>query len=114
MATHALTSQDFEDVVAKNDLVFVDFWATWCGPCRMFGPVYEKASEKYTDAYFAKVDVDQNQDLASAANIQSIPTLMVIKKGKVIFQQPGALRSADLEKVIEAAQAFNPDEAQEA
>jgi thioredoxin 1 len=103
MATQAVTTQTFEKTITDNDIVFVDFWATWCGPCRAFGPVFEQASEKNPDIVFAKVDVDQNQELAGAAGIRSIPTLMVSKKGQIIFKQAGALRASDLDDLITQA-----------
>lgn len=107
MATTAVTSQDFERTISDNNIVFVDFWATWCGPCKTFGPVFEKASEQNSDIVFAKVDIDQNQELASAADIQAVPTLMIAKNGQIIFKQAGALRASDLDDLITRAKNLN-------
>ena len=105
MATVQLNAQDFEKTITDNNLVFVDFWATWCGPCRAFGPTFEAASEENPDIVFGKVDIDANQDLASAAGIQAVPTLMIAKQGQIIFKQAGALQSADLDDLIAQAKA---------
>ena len=107
MATVQLNAQDFEKTIADNNLVFVDFWATWCGPCRAFGPTFEAASEENPDIVFGKVDIDANQDLASAAGIQAVPTLMIAKQGQIIFKQAGALRAEDLDDLIAQAKALD-------
>ena len=107
MATVQLNAQDFEKTITDNNLVFVDFWATWCGPCRAFGPTFEAASEENPDIVFGKVDIDANQDLASAAGIQAVPTLMIAKQGQIIFTQAGALRAEDLDDLIAQAKALD-------
>lgn len=107
MATVQLNAQDFEKTITDNNLVFVDFWATWCGPCRAFGPTFEAASEENPDIVFGKVDIDANQDLASAAGIQAVPTLMIAKQGQIIFKQAGALRAEDLDDLITQAKALD-------
>ena len=107
MATVQLNEQDFEKPITDNNLVFVDFWATWCGPCRAFGPTFEAASEENPDIVFGKVDIDANQDLASAAGIQAVPTLMIAKQGQIIFKQAGALRAEDLDDLIAQAKALD-------
>ncbi|HRW17573.1 MAG TPA: thioredoxin [Dermatophilaceae bacterium] len=101
MATQDLTTADFETTVTSNDIVLVDFWAAWCQPCRMFAPVFEKASTEHPDIVFGKVDTEAEQPLARAAGITSIPTLMAFREGVLVFAQPGALPAARLAQLIE-------------
>jgi thioredoxin 1 len=105
--TTNLTAADFEKTVADNDIVLVDFWASWCGPCRQFAPTFEKASESNPDIVFGKVDTEAEQALARAANITSIPTLMAFREGVLVFAQPGALPPAALDQVIDAVKGLD-------
>jgi thioredoxin 1 len=107
MVTQNLTAETFEQVVTQGNMVLVDFWATWCGPCRSFGPIFEAASDKYQDIVFAKVDIDENSSLATGAGISSIPTLMAFKEGALVYSQPGALPGPVLEDVITQLRALD-------
>ena len=107
MATVELTKDNFESTVNDNSMVIVDFWAPWCGPCRGFAPVYEKASETHKDVVFAKVNTDEQQELAGAFQIRSIPTLMVFREKVILFQQAGALPGQALEQVITQAKTID-------
>lgn len=110
MATVELTGQNFESVVGGADMVLVDFWASWCGPCRTFAPVFDRASEKHSDAVFGKVDTDAETELAQQFSISSIPTLMVIRDNIVLYAQPGALPEPALEELITKARELDMDE----
>ncbi len=107
MATTTLTTENFEQTVTRDGLVLVDWWAAWCGPCRMFGPIFESASENHPDVVFGKVDTEAEQELAGMANITSIPTLMIFRDGVLLYSQPGALPGEALEDLIAQASALD-------
>jgi thioredoxin len=107
VATVELTDANFEDIITKNDIVIVDFWAPWCGPCRSFAPVFEQVSEKFPGVVFAKVNTEEQQALAGHFQIRSIPTLMVFRGQVILLAQPGALPAAALTQIVEKTQALD-------
>lgn len=109
MGSTTLTAENFEKTVLSEDIVLVDFWAEWCGPCRQFAPIFEAASEEHDDIVFGKVDTEAEQALAAAANITSIPTLMAFRDGILVFAQPGALPASALQQVIDGVRGLDMD-----
>ncbi|HET9501739.1 MAG TPA: thioredoxin [Marmoricola sp.] len=110
MATIDIGAETFQQTIAENDIVLVDFWAGWCGPCRQFAPVYEAAAEKHQDLVFASVDTEAEQELSGGLGISSIPTLMAFRDGVLVFNQAGALPAPALEELIEAVRGIDSDE----
>ena len=113
MATQTLTESTFEQTITENDIVLVDFWADWCGPCKRFAPVFEAASEAHPDIVFAKVDTEAEQELAAELQIFSIPTLMAFRDGILVFNQAGALPAPALEQLIEGVRSLDMDKVRE-
>jgi thioredoxin 1 len=110
MATINIGAENFEETITDNDIVLVDFWADWCGPCKRFGPIYEKASEEYDGIVFAKLDTDANYELTSQLGIEGIPTLMAFREGVLVFNQAGALPGQALKQVVDAVQGLDMEE----
>ncbi|MGH4011428.1 MAG: thioredoxin family protein [Pseudonocardiaceae bacterium] len=110
MATIELTKENFTDVVGGAELVFIDFWASWCGPCRSFGPIFEQVSDSYPDAVFGTVDTEEQRELAAAFRVMSIPTLVVMREGLLLYAKSGALPQQALEDLVGRARALDMDE----
>lgn len=110
MATIDINAENFETTISDNEIVLVDFWADWCGPCKRFGPIYEKSSDQHRDVVYAKLDTDANQQLSGQLGIEGIPTLMAFREGVMVFNQAGALPGPALEQVIDAVKKLDMDE----
>jgi len=111
MATRDITAESFNETITDNEIVLVDFWASWCGPCRQFAPTFEASAEKHPDVVHAKIDTEAEQQLAAAANVRAIPTLMAFKKGTLVFNQAGALNPAMLEDLVQKIKELDLDAA---